>query len=181
MRRLLFADEAPISGKIEGSSGFAARFAALGARDHGFEFCLLGGQLVEIGERDGVIAGEAGVAELRARSITRLLTHGAIEAVDRNLGAVERCELQRTGDAQAILSDRVYWDSVVRSFVFAAISTGLAMGIGLDRLVMLICGEHSIRDVMAFPKTASAQDLMMDSPGEVDASQLKELAIKIAN
>jgi aspartyl-tRNA synthetase len=51
---------------------------------------------------------------------------------------------------------------------------------GIERTCMILCGTENIRDVMAFPKTASAQDLMMDSPGEVDASQLKELGIRIA-
>jgi aspartyl-tRNA synthetase len=51
---------------------------------------------------------------------------------------------------------------------------------GIERTCMILCGTENIRDVMAFPKTASAQDLMMDSPGEVDLSQLKELGIKIA-
>ncbi len=50
---------------------------------------------------------------------------------------------------------------------------------GIERITMLLCGTENIRDVVAFPKTASAQDLMMDSPGDVDASQLKELGIKI--
>jgi aspartyl-tRNA synthetase len=45
--------------------------------------------------------------------------------------------------------------------------------------VMILQGTDNIRDVVAFPKTASAQDLMMDSPGVVDDSQLKELGIKI--
>ena len=51
---------------------------------------------------------------------------------------------------------------------------------GIERTCMILCGTENIRDVMAFPKTASAQDLMMDSPGEVDEAQLKELGIKIA-
>lgn len=52
---------------------------------------------------------------------------------------------------------------------------------GIERTCMILCGTENIRDVMAFPKTASAQDLMMDSPGDVDAGQLNELGIKIAN
>jgi len=51
---------------------------------------------------------------------------------------------------------------------------------GIERTCMILCGTENIRDVMAFPKTASAQDLMMDSPGEVDRSQLKELGIAIS-
>ena len=48
---------------------------------------------------------------------------------------------------------------------------------GIERTCMILVGTENIRDVMAFPKTASAQDLMMDSPGEVDEGQLKELGI----
>ena len=48
---------------------------------------------------------------------------------------------------------------------------------GIERTCMILCGTENIRDVMAFPKTASAQDLMMDSPGEVDPAQLQELGI----
>jgi aspartyl-tRNA synthetase len=49
--------------------------------------------------------------------------------------------------------------------------------LGLDRLIMLLAGRNNLRDVIAFPKTASASDLMMDAPGEVDAKQLVELHI----
>jgi aspartyl-tRNA synthetase len=52
---------------------------------------------------------------------------------------------------------------------------------GIERTCMILCGTENIRDVMAFPKTASAQDLMMDSPGEVDEAQLEELGIEIDN
>ena len=54
------------------------------------------------------------------------------------------------------------------------------IALGLDRLVMLICGEETIRDVMAFPKNNRGLDLMTNSPGEVDPRQLRDLSIKLA-
>ncbi|MEK7125097.1 MAG: aspartate--tRNA ligase [Patescibacteria group bacterium] len=49
---------------------------------------------------------------------------------------------------------------------------------GMDRLIAVLQGETSIREVMAFPKTGDARDLMMDSPSELEQKQLKELRIK---
>ena len=51
---------------------------------------------------------------------------------------------------------------------------------GIERTLMALLGNDNIRDLIAFPKTASAQDLMMDSPGEVDKPQLDELGINVA-
>jgi aspartyl-tRNA synthetase len=53
------------------------------------------------------------------------------------------------------------------------------IALGLDRVVMLLAGEKSIREVMAFAKTTAAQDLMAESPSSVDKEQLDQLGISI--
>ncbi len=53
------------------------------------------------------------------------------------------------------------------------------MAPGVDRMIMLIAGEETIRDVIAFPLNGNAQDLMMGAPGEVTEQQLREVHIKV--
>jgi len=52
------------------------------------------------------------------------------------------------------------------------------IALGLDRIVALVAGEQSIREVIAFPKTAAAVDLMSDAPSKVSPKQLKELHLR---
>ena len=55
------------------------------------------------------------------------------------------------------------------------------IALGLDRIVAILAGESSIREVIAFPKTANAFDLMAGAPSPVDAKQLRELHLKTQN
>jgi aspartyl-tRNA synthetase len=50
---------------------------------------------------------------------------------------------------------------------------------GVDRLCLLLAGGESLRDVIAFPKTKTAHDLFMRSPGPIDAQQLRELGLRL--
>ena len=54
------------------------------------------------------------------------------------------------------------------------------VGIGLERLTMVLAGTDNIRDVVAFPTTNSSLDLMSDAPGNVDPEQLSVLGLEIS-
>ncbi len=67
---------------------------------------------------------------------------------------------------------------LVDAYHYAAPPHG-GMGIGLDRLAMLICGADSLRDVVAFPKVQNASELMSGAPSYIDDVQLEELSIAV--
>lgn len=67
---------------------------------------------------------------------------------------------------------------LMNAFKYGAPPHG-GIAFGFDRLAMLFAGDHSIRDVIAFPKTSSGMSLMDESPSSVDEDQLKELHIKV--
>lgn len=67
---------------------------------------------------------------------------------------------------------------LLEAFSYGAPPHG-GIALGLDRIIMILKNEPSIREVIAFPKTGDGRDLMMNAPSEIDEKQLKELHLKI--
>ena len=93
------------------------------------------------------------------------------------------CELQRKMFELLGMSDEeinAKFGFLVDAYHYAAPPHG-GMGIGLDRLAMLICGAESLRDVVAFPKIQNASEPMSGAPSFIDEQQLEELSIAVTS
>jgi aspartyl-tRNA synthetase len=124
---------------------------------------------------------EAGdLAQVRAEAYDVVLNGvelggGSIRIHEPDLQAKVFAALGVSEEAQQSL-----FGHLLRAFRLGAPPHG-GIAFGLDRIVMVICGEESIRDVMAFPKNNRGLDLMSESPSDVDQRQLRELGIKLAS
>jgi aspartyl-tRNA synthetase len=122
-------------------------------------------------------AGEFG--QIRAEAYDVVLNGvelggGSIRIHERDLQAKIFTALGITAENQESL-----FGHILRAFRLGAPPHG-GIAFGLDRIVMMIAGEESIREVIAFPKTNRMIDLMSQSPSDVDERQLRELGIKLA-
>ncbi|HUV08492.1 MAG TPA: amino acid--tRNA ligase-related protein, partial [Spirochaetia bacterium] len=70
------------------------------------------------------------------------------------------------------------FSAMIQAFRYGAPPHG-GIAPGLDRIIMLLADEPSIREVVAFPMNSHAQDLMMNAPREVEEKQLKELHLRV--
>ena len=103
------------------------------------------------------------------------LGSGSIRIINR---AVQEKVFELIGHSAEQVEER--FGQLLRAFEYGAPPHG-GMGLGLDRIVMLLAGEDNIREVIAFPKTQAAVDPLFDAPGAITDEQLKELSIRVVD
>ncbi|HEY0393949.1 MAG TPA: aspartate--tRNA ligase [Candidatus Elarobacter sp.] len=160
-----------------------------------FAFCwVLGFPLFERDEESGAITfshhpftaplpGQEALFESDPLAITAQHYDLVLNGSELGSGSIRnhKPEFQRAVFKRLGLSDEQIDDRF--GFFMEALRYGApphgGMALGIDRIVMIACGESNIRDVIAFPKNQVARDLMMDAPSTVPEQSLKELGVRI--
>lgn len=128
-------------------------------------------------DEDKLLKGELST-DLRAQAYDVVLNGyelggGSIRIHERELQAAM---FKALGISDEIAREQ--FGHILDAFSFGAPPHG-GVALGLDRLVMLVCGEDSIREVIAFPKNNRGSDLMSDSPASVDPKQLRDIYVQV--
>ncbi|MBD5634699.1 MAG: aspartate--tRNA ligase, partial [Candidatus Eremiobacteraeota bacterium] len=97
-------------------------------------------------------------------------------SIRNHVAAFQRRVFKRLGLSDEQIDDR--FGFFMEALTYGAPPHG-GMALGIDRVVMLACGETSIRDVIAFPKNQMARDVMMDAPSSVPDVSLRDLGLRI--
>ncbi|ESR23517.1 Aspartyl-tRNA synthetase [Lutibaculum baratangense AMV1] len=98
-------------------------------------------------------------------------------AIRNHLPEIMRKAFEIAGYDQSVLEEK--FGGMLRALQYGAPPHG-GIAPGVDRIVMLLCGEENLREVVMYPMNQQAQDLMMGAPSEVSAKQLRELHIRLA-
>jgi aspartyl-tRNA synthetase len=124
----------------------------------------------------GVLESNPGAARARAYDIVINGVEIGGGSIRINRPDVQRKVFEALGIGRAEADEKF-------GFLIEALEHGApphgGIALGIDRLVALLAGRESIRDVIAFPKTASGADLMTGAPAPIDQRQLRELGIRI--
>ena len=131
-----------------------------------------------------VVEGDAGKLEsdpLAVRARAYDLVMNGVELGSGSIRIHQEALQKRIFRALALTEEEAEtkFGFLLRALRFGAPPHG-GIALGLDRVIMMLMGESSIREVIAFPKTQKAVCLMTDAPSEVDAAQLRELGIRLA-
>lgn len=164
-------------------------------KDDAFEFCyIVDFPMYEINEETGKIdfthnpfsMPQGGLDALLNKDPLTILAYQydiVCNGVELSSGAVRnhspeimKKAFEIAGYSEDVLKDK--FSALYNAFSYGA-PPHAGMAPGVDRMIMLISGEETIRDVIAFPLNGNAQDLMMGAPGTVTEKQLREANIKI--